>query len=358
MRRRPIFRTGLATSVVAAAAALVVSSLLTTVVGASPADAFGQLWDGAFGSLYALGITATKALPLILVALGFTVCFRAGVFNIGLEGQLYAGGLASALVGSRLDWPLAVHLPLTLLAGAAAGAAWALLPALLKILRGVNEIVSSLLLSYVAIFLTNYLIGGPLKDPAAIYPQTSTVLHSAQLPVLVGGTKINAGIVVALVAAGLVWLLLARTTLGYELRTAGASVRVAEYAGIDVRRATLVAFLASGACGGLAGAVEVLGNQFRLVESFSPGWGYTGIAVALLGGVQAWGSVLAGLFFGVLGSGADQLQFRLGVPAAFVLIVQSVAVIFVLGSGWVGEQLRALLGRRRRPEPLPEGRDP
>src|SRR5262249_47719360 len=156
---------------------------------------YRQLWDGSFGSSYAVGVTATKALPLVLAALGFTVGFRAGVFNIGLEGQIYTGALAAALVGAKLDWPTAAHLPLTILAGAAGGAAWALLPALLKVWRNVNEIVSSLLLNYVAIYLVNYLIGGPVKDPAAIYPQTESVLSSAQLPVFVGGTKINAGIV-------------------------------------------------------------------------------------------------------------------------------------------------------------------
>jgi ABC-type uncharacterized transport system permease subunit len=347
MRARGIFRGGVAASVLAAVAALLVSGALTTVVGASPLDAYRQIWNGSFGSSYAVGVTATKALPLVFVAIGFTVAFRAGVFNIGLEGQIYTGGLAAALVGANLHAPAVLHLPVTILAGAAGGAAWALLPALLKVWLEVNEIVTSLLLNYVAIYLTSYLIGSPVKDPAAIYPQTESVLPSAQLPVLVGGTKINAGIVLALVVAALVWLLLARTTLGYELRTVGASTRVAQYVGIDVRRSVLVAFVVSGACGGLAGTVEILGNQFRLLEGFSPGWGYTGIAVALLGGVTAWGSVVAGFFFGVLGSGADQMQFRLGVPSAFVLVVQAIAVIFVLASGWIREQISAYAARRR-----------
>jgi general nucleoside transport system permease protein len=346
VRRRRVLSSGLTVSIAAGAAALVLSSLLTTVVGASPIDAFREIWNGAFGGSYAVGVTFTKALPLGFVALGFAVAFRSGVFNIGLEGQLYMGGLAGALVGGRLHAPAAVALPVTLLAAAAGGGLWALIPAVLKLARNANEIVVSLMLNYVAIFIVNYLIGGPVKDPAAIYPQTAEVLPSAQLPVLVSGTNINAGLIVIVGAAVLVWFLLKRTVLGYEMETVGASPRVARYVGIDVRRTTLVAFLVSGALGGLAGAVEVLGNQFRLVENFSPGWGYTGIVVALLGAANPWGCLLAAFYFGLLGSGADQLQFRLGVPAAFVLIVQALAVIFVLASGWLYEQWLRRVSRR------------
>ncbi|MBM3677511.1 MAG: ABC transporter permease [Actinobacteria bacterium] len=364
MRARRLVSSGPAVSLLAAAAALVVSSLLSTAVGASPGSALAEIWRGAFGTEYQVGVTLTKALPLVLVALGFTIALRAGVFNIGLEGQLYAGGLAAALVGAHVHANGALVVPLCILAAGLAGAAWALLPAVLKLSRGVNEIVSSLLLNYVMIFLVNYLIGGPLKDGSAIYPQTPPIEDEAHLAVLVSGTKIHAGIFVALIAALLVWVVLARTTIGFEMGTAGASERVARYVGIDVRRTTLVAFLASGALGGLAGAVEILGNQFRLLQSFSPGWGYTGIAVALLGGATAWGCVLAGLYFGVLGSGADQLQFKLGVPSSFVLIVQALAVLLVLASEWLrdlaGRRHAARRARRRVEEHAlrPEGADP
>jgi ABC-type uncharacterized transport system permease subunit len=345
-RARRVVSPGLTVSIAAGAAALVLSSLLTTVVGASPLDAFREIWNGAFGGSYAVGVTLTKSLPLGFVALGFAVAFRSGVFNLGLEGQLYMGALAGALVGGHLDAPTAIALPVTLLAAAAGGGLWALIPAVLKLTRNVNEIVVGLMLNYVAIFVVNYLIGGPVKDPAAIYPQTAQVHASAQLPVLVSGTTINAGIIVIVGAAALLWFLLQRTVLGYEMKTVGASPRVAQYVGIDVRRTTLVAFLLSGALGGLAGAVAVLGNQFRLVENFSPGWGYTGIVVALLGAASPWGCLLAAFYFGVLGSGADQLQFRLGVPAAFVLIVQALAVIFVLASGWLHAQWLSRAARR------------
>lgn len=346
MRHRRVFSSGLTVSIAAGAAALVLSSLLTMVVGVSPIDAFRELWNGAFGTSYAVGVTFAKALPLGFVALGFAVAFRSGVFNIGLEGQLYVGAFAGALVGWHLEAPAAVALPVTLLSAAAGGALWALIPAVLKLVRNVNELVVGLMLNYVAIFLVNYLIGGPVKDPSAIYPQTGEVRGAARLPVLVSGTNINAGVILILGAAVLVWFLLQRTVLGYEMKTVGASSRVARYSGISVRRTTLVAFVVSGALGGLAGAVEVLGNQFRLVENFSPGWGYTGIVVALLGAAMVWGCLLAAFYFGILGSGADHLQFRLGVPAAFVLIVQSLAVIFVLASGWLHEQWLRRVSRR------------
>jgi ABC-type uncharacterized transport system permease subunit len=353
MRVRGIFRSSLPLSILSALAALIVSGALTAVVGASPIDAYRQIWNGAFDSSYAIGITSTKALPLLFVALGFTVAFRAGIFNIGLEGQLYCGALAAVVVGTTLHAPTAVHLPLAVLAGAAGGAAWAALPAVLKLARGVNEIVSSLLLNYVAILLTSYLLGGPLKDPTAIYPQSENVDATARLPVLVDGTKITGGIVLALVLAAAVWWVLAKTRLGFEIRTIGASTRVAGYAGVNVKRVTLTTFLISGALGGLAGTVEILGNQSALLENFSPGWGYTGIAVALLGGVHAWGCVLAAFFFGVLGSGADLIQYRLGVPAEFVLVVQAVAVVFVLASGFLREWRPARFRSRELTVALP-----
>jgi general nucleoside transport system permease protein len=332
-------------SLLSALAALAVSGALTATIGVSPLDAYGRLWEGSLGSTEAVGTTFVKSLPLVLTALGFVVALRCGLWNIGMEGQLYAGAVAAAVVGANVQAPAAVHLPLTVLASAAAGALWASIPAVLKVWRDVNEIVSSLFLNYVAILGTSWLLAGPLKAEGAIYPQTAGVAETAMLPTLFSGTRIHAGLVVALLGAVLVWLLLQRSVLGYELRTVGASVRVARYAGIDVRRAILVAFAVSGALAGLAGCVEILGNQLVLQENFSPGWGYTGIAAGLLGGGTVIGAVAAGTFFGVLSAGADELQYQLEVPASFALVVQATAVIFVLA----GPHVRVLLlGRRSR----------
>jgi simple sugar transport system permease protein len=352
--------------VLAGVLAVVLASLLTTTVGVSPVDALRELWNGAFGSDYQVGVTLTKALPLAFVALGFTIAFRTGLFNIGLEGQLYAGGLSAGLVGAHMDAPAAIHLPVAILAAALGGAAWALIPALLRIGRGVNEIVTSLLLNYAAIYLTDWLISGPVKDPAAIYPQTPRIASSAELPVLVEGTKITAGVILAVAVAVVLWFLMARTAFGYQMTAVGTSPRVARYAGIPVRRTMLIAFLVSGAMGGLAGGVEILGNQYRVVQDFSASWGYTGIAVALLGMATPVGCLVAALYFGILGAGAEQLQFRLGVPASLALIVQALAVILVLAAGWLRHTAGLRLVRRRaqreKEEPgapgVPQGADP
>jgi general nucleoside transport system permease protein len=341
MSLRRILDSRLSASVAAALVALAVSGGLVAIAGTSPIDAYKADWTGGLGSTTALGNTAVTMLPLLFAALAFAIPFRAGLFNIGIEGQLYLGALASVVVGLKVHAPTYVHLPLAVLAGATAGTLWALIPALLKVWRGVNEIVSSLFLNYVAIYFTNWLLGGPLEAPNIGVAQTSTVPKSAQFPILVAGTKITGALILAFVLVLLVQLVL-RTPFGFELRIMGGSRRVAEYLGIRVGRTTVLAFAISGALGGLAGTTEVLGNQYFLTQDFSPGWGYTGIAVAVLGGAGAWGVALAAVFFGVIGAAAEQLQFSNGLSPEFALVVQAVAVVFVL----LGIELRNRSRRR------------
>ena len=254
----------------------------------SPFDAYSAIWTGGLGSTLALGTTSVTMLPLLFAALAFAVPFRAGLYNIGIEGQLYFGALASAVVGLKLDAPHYILLPVAVLAGMAAGMAWAVIPAALKVWRGVNEIVSSLFLTYVAIYFTNYMLAGPLEAPNIGVAQTEIVPPAARFPTLVDGTKITLALVLALVVVLCVQQLF-RTPFGFDLRIMGGSRKVADYLGIRTGRVTISAFAISGAIAGLAGTVEVLGNQFFLSQDFSPGWGYTGIAVAVLGGVGSLG---------------------------------------------------------------------
>ncbi|HEV7771906.1 MAG TPA: ABC transporter permease [Conexibacter sp.] len=313
----------------AALIALAASGGLVALAGVSPLDAYRSIWSGGLGSTSALGTTLVMLLPLLFAALAFAVPFRAGLYNIGVEGQLYLGALSSAVVGLKLHAPTYVVLPVAVLAGMAAGMAWAVIPALLKVTRGVNEIVSSLFLNYVAIYFTNWLLAGPLEAPNIGVAQTSIIPDAAHFPVLVADTKITYALLLALVVVVLVQALF-RTPFGFDLRIMGASGKVADYLGIRSGRATIVAFAISGAIGGLAGVCEVLGNQFFLSQDFSPGWGYTGIAVAVLGGGVAWGIALAAAFFGVIGAGALQMQFVNQLSPSFALVVQAVAVIVVL----------------------------
>jgi simple sugar transport system permease protein len=333
------------TTVLAAALSLLMMGALTAAVGVSPIDAYQEMWSADLGSSLALATTLTTALPLILVALGFVVAYHAGIFNIGLEGQLYTGALTALLVGSHMHVPALVHVPISLLAGAAAGATWAALPALLKLLGNVNEIVSSLMLNFVAILLIGWLVGGPLKDSAAASPQSVPVSHSAQLPTVFG---MPSGLIVTLLAAGLIAWLLARTKLGFEMRTAGASAVVAKRVGIDTHKVVLLSFLMSGGLAGLAGAVELTGNQLVLTENFSSSWGFTGVAVALIGGLSPWGSIFAGLFFAGLTRAGDVMQFTLSVPVSFALIVEAVAVLLVLSSVYLRSGALALRWPRQR----------
>ncbi|MGH2873170.1 MAG: ABC transporter permease, partial [Solirubrobacteraceae bacterium] len=268
-------------------------------------------------------------LPLLFAALAFAVPFRAGLFNIGIEGQLYFGALASVAVALDVHGPVYVQLPLAILAGAAAGSVWALIPAIMKVCLGVNEIVSSLFLSYVAIYVTDYFVGGPLEAPNLGVAQTSVIPQSARFPTLVAGTTITGALILALVVIVIVQQLL-RSPFGFDLRVMGGSRKVAEYLGVRVGRATLIVFAISGAIGGLAGTVVVLGQEFFLAQDFSPGWGYTGIAVAVLGGSGAWGVAAAAVFFGLIGAAAEQMQFVNGLSPEFATIVQAVAIVFVL----------------------------
>ena len=336
--RKALVESRLTTSVIAAIVALALSGVLVGVAGPTPIDAYKSIWTGAIGNEMSLGITAVTTLPLLYAALAFAIPFRAGLFNIGVEGQLYMGALASVVVALKVHAPTGVHLPLAVLAGAAAGSVWGLIPASLKVWRGVNEIVSSLFLNYIAIYVVDWLLAGPLEAPNLGVAQTSAIPATAQFPALVSGTKITSALILAVAVVFAVQLLL-RTPFGFELRIMGASKRVARYVGIHVGRATMISFAIGGALGGLAGTTEVLGNQFFLTQNFSPGWGYAGIAVAILGGAGAWGIALSAVFFGVIGAFAQQMELVYGLSADFALIVQAIALILVL----LGLQLRPRL---------------
>jgi general nucleoside transport system permease protein len=259
--RRAVLESRLAGSLPAAVVALLASGGLVAIAGVSPFDAYSAIWTGGLGSGNALGTTTVTMLPLLFAALAFAVPFRAGLYNIGIEGQLYLGALVSCVIGLKVHAPHAVVLPLAVIAAMAAGMVWAVIPAVLKVTRGVNEIVSSLFLNYVAIYFTNYLLAGPLEAPKIGVAQSEILPPAAQFPVLVSGTKITSAVVLALIVLVLVQQLF-RTSFGFDLRIMGGSRKVAEYLGIRTGRATIIAFAISGAIGALAGVTEVLGNQY------------------------------------------------------------------------------------------------
>lgn len=331
----------------AAAAALLltgaVAALLLVAGGHDPLAAFGALMRGAAGSPdRILSATLVRAIPLILTGLAVALAFRAGVFNIGAEGQLYAGAVAGVAVGvlGGNGLPAFVHVPLVLLAAALGGALWALVPALLRIRMGVGEVITTLLMNFVGIYLAAWMVHGPLQEPRGVFPQTSSIAEAARLPVVVPGTRLHAGILLALGAALALHMVLRYTPTGFRLRAVGASPEAARVAGrIATDRTVLGAFLASGALAGLAGGVEVAGVTWALYEGLSPGYGYTAIAVALLAGLHPLGVVAAGVFFGALQGGAGAMQRDAGIPAVWVDGMEALVILAVVAVG--------VLSRRR-----------
>jgi general nucleoside transport system permease protein len=316
----------------ALAAGLAVLAGGLELAGYDSAAALGALWSGAFGSWYAVtSATLVRAVPLIVIGLGLALAFRAGAFNIGGEGQFYAGAIAATWIGLQvggLPWPLAVAAVLS--GSVLAGALWMAIPVLLRLRYGVLEVISTLLLNFVAEALTSLLVQGPLQESQHIYPQSDPVAESARLALL-PGTRLHAGLAFAIVLALVLQWVFSRTLWGFRLRAVGLGPRAAEIAGrIDSRRMTALALALSGAIAGLAGGVEVAGVSYALFQNLSPGYGFTAIAVALLGRLHPLGVVLAGLLFGALEAGAGAMQREAGVPAVAVYVVEAVVILALL----------------------------
>jgi simple sugar transport system permease protein len=313
-----------------AAGTLAAAALLVLLAGASPAEALAALVRGAFGSKTAAAETLARATGLVLAALGAVVAFRAGVLNIGLEGQFLAGAAAAAAVG-----PLFPDLPFlargaVVLAAPLAGALQAAPAAWLSEKRHVPPVLSTILLNLVAAAGVTWLVRGPLRDPSGDYPQSRALADAALFPPLVPGTRATAAVLVAFALAAAAAFVLARTPLGLAIRAVGESPRAARAAGLPDVRLRAGAFLASGALAGLAGGLEVLALTGRLYDPFSAGVGYTGIAAALLGGMTPLGGAASGALFAALGAGSSALQRDAGVPSALASIVPALAVLGLL----------------------------
>jgi simple sugar transport system permease protein len=319
-------------SLAALAAALLVSAVVVAVTGGSPVRAFAALLDGAFGSADSLSETLVKTCPLLLCGLGVALAFQTGIWNIGAEGQLLMGALATAWLGSRLALPAPVALPLMLIGAAAAGAAWSAIAGGLKVRREVNEVISTIMLNFIAFGLIGYLVQGPLMETGGRYPQTDALLPALRLPRLLPTLRVHAGLVLAVLAVGGLHVMLYRTVAGYEMRAAGLNAVAARLAGINVARRMVGAMIVSGALAGLAGGIEVSAITFRLYERFSPGYGFTAIAVALLGRLTPVGVLIAALLFGALEAGSNAMQRDAGVSSVLVSIIQATVILFLVAA--------------------------
>jgi simple sugar transport system permease protein len=323
--------------ILAVVIALVLGGIVMLATGVSIGSigtAFVALFTGSLGSIPALSETLTAAAPLTLAGLGLALGFRAGLFNIGAEGQLILGGMAAVAVGALMDAPIYIHLPLALLAGMLVGALWAAIAGWLKAATGAHEVITTIMLNFIAMRLGDYLLRNPpIQKAGRSDPISESVLPSAQLPKLLTWLdptlRVHLGIIITLLAVGLVYWLLFKTTTGFEFRSSGSNPDAARYAGMKSGLIIVVVMACSGALAGLAGANQVLGVLGRASPGFSGGAGFDAIAVALLGRSHPVGVLLAGLLFGALEAGGRQMQVSAGVRIDLISIIQALIIIFV-----------------------------
>jgi len=349
----------IAVSFGSAALALAVSYGIIAATGGDPNEAARALWDGAFGSRAQVAGTLSELIPLVLVALGWIVAFSARRINIGFEGQILVGGACATWVALKLSLPHPLHLGLATAAGVLGGAAWVGIAAWLWAKRSVNEIISTLMLNFVAIQLISWLVRGPLQEETRGFPRSAAIPESARWPKLLVATPLAWDLILALAMVVAMWFLLRRTSFGFAIRLTGANEVAARHAGIATTAVTVGALLISGGLAGLAGASLLLGGESTsMTDNFSAGFGFTGIVVALLARGSPWGVVPAALLFAALRQGGGLVEARAGISSALVLITQGLVIVFVAGSQFLLDRQRAVRVDATTPgsgAPLPSG---
>jgi len=317
--------------------AVIIGGIIIWFVGGDPFLAYKGLIQGSMGSTKAWSETAIWATPYIFAGLAVALAFKGGLFNIGAEGQLAVGAVFSALIGYALpewlgfDLPVYIHLPLAVLVGMAMGGIWAGIVGALKAYTGGHEVINTIMMNYIALNTTSYLLNGVMKDrsPTNVIARTPLIAESARMPAIFDGLRVHWGFVLALLAAFFIWWLLNKTTLGFEIRTVGLNPDAAKYAGINVKRTIILTMLFSGMLAGLAGSIEVTGLNYRHELGFSIGYGYDAIAIALLGKSHPLGVVLASFLFAAMRNGATRMQFLTQLPVDLISVLQALILLFV-----------------------------
>ena len=317
--------------VVIAGAAALAAYLFIALSGSDAAKGLAGFARGLFGSAYSASEILVKAAPLTLAGLGVAVAFRSGFTNIGAEGQLYMGAIATTFIATRLTGlPAWLMLPLCMLGGALLGGLWALIPGFLKARYGISEVINTIMFNYIGLGITGVLVQTVLKDPESYFPVSPTIPESAFLPVLLPKTRLHAGIFIALLCVVLVYILLFKTPQGFRMRAVGLNPRACRCMGISVTRNIVLSSLLSGGLAGLAGVCEVAGLQHRLLEGISPGYGYLAIIVALLGGSAPLGVLIAAVGVAALQVGSLSMQRAASVPASIASIIMGLVVLMIL----------------------------
>jgi len=316
--------------VIAVLATLVLCGGLIVAAGADVLSAYAALFDGAFGSRFNIVETLVKAAPLVFTGLAVAVAFRARFWNIGAEGQLLAGAMAAAYIGALEGLPVWTLVPLMILCGAVAGGLWASIPALLKLRLKVDDVVATLMLNFVIFYGMMALLSGPWKDSLSGYPDSPDIRMDAEYPILLEATRMHLGVLLAALAALGIWLLMTRTTFGFSIRAVGENARAAKHAGIPVARVVFLTAVLSGGLAGLAGVGEVAGLHFQVMASLSPGYGYTGIVIAMLARLNPLGVVPAAVFFAAVATGSETMSRATGVPVFLGDVIQGASLICML----------------------------
>lgn len=341
----------IATPFISVAIAMVIGSVIMLATGKDPIAAYSAMFSGAFGGPRQIGETLLRATPLIFTGLAVAYGFRAGLFNIGAEGQLFLGGLAAAFVGVQLaGMPWAVSVPLTLVCAALAGAAWAFIPALMKAKIGAHEVITTMMFSYIGRYLVSWIVTGPFKAEGQI-PQTPELPPESRLPRIsevlpfIEQNRTHLGLLLGIALAILIWWVLKYTAMGFEARAVGFNPWAAENGGVSVAATTVKSLCTSGALAGLGGAVQVMGVHWRLFDQFSSGLGFTGIAVALLAKNNPIGVIAAAILFGALDAGAGTMQLEAKVSPKLIAILQGI-IIFLIGAETIVTWFVARMRRR------------
>ena len=321
-------------------AALLVGALVLRLAGYDVGRAYGALWDGVFGNTRNMGEAFLRATPLVLIGAGIAIAFRAGIWNIGAEGQFYLGAIGATFVGLHAAaLPPLVAIPLAIAVGFLLGGLWAAIAGWLKVRLGLNEVVTTIMLNYIALGLVSFLITGPLMEAIRANPQTDLVAKSVLLPRIWPPTRVHLGFVLAVMIACVYAFILFRTPWGYAMRAVGFNQKTAQHAGINVGRQFVMAMVLSGGASGIAGAVEVMGVTARLYANLSPGYGFQGIAVSLLANNNPLGVILSGWLFGALGSGSQMMQLTAGIPDVMIYILQGLVILFLVSFRILGARL-------------------
>lgn len=336
-REAPSKRLTIGVPVISALLAMLLAAIPLMAAGANVLQAYGEMAKGIFGSTFAFTEMLTRATPLIFTGLAATIAFRAKLWNIGAEGQLYLGAMAAVVVGTgMIDAPAVVLVPIILLAGAVAGAAGMAGPAYLKTRFGADEVVTTLLLNFIILIFLQMMLEGALKDPMSMgWPQSEPIVDAGILPPLMDRMRLHSGLIVALVAAVICHVMLSKSVWGFKLRAVGENAAAALHAGIGVKRTLMGAAVVSGALAGLAGVSEVAGLKGYLTADLSPGFGYTGIVVAMLAGLSPIGVVISAIFIASVFVGADTMSRTMGVSSYLADLVVALALICVLIGGFV-----------------------